>query len=81
MICVSALYVVLMCTHFFVCKTFAYNDILQDDDIFERIDDYLRSCAENAHIPALTATIADSIVNFASSCTKEKITKTGIYLI
>ena len=60
MICVSALYVVLMCTNFFVCKTFAYNDILQDDDIFERIDDYLRSCAENAHIPALTATIADS---------------------
>ena len=57
---VSALLAVLMCVDLFDCETFAYNDILHDDDIYERIDDYLCSCVENAHIPALTAAIADS---------------------
>ena len=57
---VSALLTVMMCVGFFDCKTFAYNDILQDDDIYERIDEYLRSSAVNAHIPALTAAIANS---------------------
>ncbi len=57
---VSALFAVLMCVNFFDCKTFAYNDILHGDDIYERIDEYLHSSASNAHIPALTATIANS---------------------
>ena len=57
---VFALFAVLMCVNSFGCKTFAYNEILHDDDIYDRIDEYLRSCAANAHIPALTATVADS---------------------
>ncbi|MBP3855192.1 MAG: beta-lactamase family protein [Ruminiclostridium sp.] len=57
---VSALLTVLMYTNFFNCKTFTYNNILHEDDIYERIDEYLRSSAANAHIPALTAAIANS---------------------
>ena len=47
-----------MSGNFFAGK--AYADTSTDSDIYEKIDDYLRTCTERAHIPALTATIADS---------------------
>ena len=57
MLCVSVLSAVTVCMSSFACKAYADNT---GGDIYERIDGYLRSCAENAHIPALTAAIADS---------------------
>jgi len=56
MISVAVLYAMLVFGTSFACKIYA--DTLPENDIYERIDSYLCSCAENAHIPALTAAIA-----------------------
>ena len=58
MICASVLTAILVLNFAFSDKIHA--NAASTNDIYESIDEYLRSCTENAHIPALTAAIANS---------------------